>query len=254
MHHLKPLYGLLLFLALSACQRVWQPAPQLQPQTSLSVSEAVTADATTEATIAPYREKLGKEMNEVIGFAPLTLERGLVESALGNFMVDLMLSQAELAQKQEIDLGLTTNGGIRTDIGQGNFTLMQAFELMPFENELVVATLPGAAVQQLFEFAAANAKAKQVANIAGATYTIRKGKPENIKINGQPFNPSQTYTIATSDYLANRGDNMEFFGQVLKIEKTGITVRQAIINHIKTLTTASKPIDAKIDGRVIFEE
>ena len=254
MHKLKPLYSLVLVLAISACQRVWQPAPQLQPETSLAVSDAITADARAEETIAPYREKLGQEMNEVIGFAPVALTKGMVESAAGNFMADLMLSQAELVQQQDFDLGLTTNGGIRTDIGQGDFVIMHAFELMPFENELVVATLPGSAVQQLFNFAATNAKAKQVTNISGATFTIRNGNPENIKINGQPFNPNQNYTIATSDYLANRGDNMDFFAEALKIEKTGVTVRQAIINHIKTLTTTSKPIDAKVDGRVNFIE
>ena len=140
-----------------------------------------------------------------------------------------------------------TNGGLRAGFAAGPVTLGSVFELMPFENELVVLDAPGPVVQQLFEFAA---KIKMA--VSGATYTVTfDGLPKDIRIGDQPFdiNQDKTWPIAISDYLAGGGDNMVFF-KTLKPRGTNILLRTAIADHIRDLTKAGKPVTAKVEGRV----
>jgi 2',3'-cyclic-nucleotide 2'-phosphodiesterase (5'-nucleotidase family) len=116
---------------------------------------------------------------------------------------------------------------------------------MPFENELVVLDTPGPVVQQLFDFAA-----KGKMPVSGAVYTVSPdGKPQDVRINGQPFDASRTYTIAISDYLAGGGDNMVFF-KAIKPRGTGVLLRNAIADYIRQQTQQGKPIEAKVEGRV----
>ncbi|MDX5346023.1 MAG: 5'-nucleotidase C-terminal domain-containing protein [Hymenobacteraceae bacterium] len=230
---------------LGSCQRTWQATPKVA-DTAIVLDSTFTPDAAAQATIAPYRTQVEAQMNEVIGVAPVALDKGPVESPLGNFITQLLLKRAEIAYGRQIDVAVTTNGGLRTPIPQGNIKVGDIFELMPFENELVVLTVRGETLQKLFEYAAK----RETAPIAGATYTLDKGIATDIKINGEPLQPNQTYTLVTSDYLANGGDNMGFLKEAEKYEQLGIMFRDAILNHIKALTAAGKPVEAPAKNRV----
>ncbi|RYY14082.1 MAG: hypothetical protein EOO36_14845, partial [Cytophagaceae bacterium] len=143
------------------------------------------------------------------------------------------------------DLGVMTNGGLRTALPAGNITLGNIFELMPFENELVVLDAPGPVVQQLFAYAA-----RIGMPIAGAVYTVGPDKaPQAISIGGRPFDPVRTYSIAVSDYLAGGGDNLTFLKDA-RLSHTGLLLRTVIVNHIKALTAAGQPVTAQVEGRV----
>lgn len=245
-HHLyKGLSIVLVALSLAGCQRGWQASPDFE-ETNVPVDTSIPADSQALATIEPYREKVTSLMTEVIGTSTAELRKGEYESPLGNFVVDLMLEQAKTKTKEPVHLATTTNGGLRVPLPQGDIQVGHAFELMPFENELLLLTLDGPTVQELFDFAATT----KIAPIANATYTVQNGKAVNIKIGGQPFDPQQTYNIVTSDYLAGGGDNMAMFKKALKVEKLGIMMRDAIINHIKELTAQGKPVTADTAKRV----
>ena len=130
----------LLFSVSVACQRTFYPEARLQ-KTTLTVGSTVATDEEAEKTIAPYRNKVTEQMAEVVGFAPVGLEKLAVESPVGNFVADLQRQQAQMLTGKPVDMGLMTGGGIRTPLRQGNLTLGDIFELMPFENELMVITV-----------------------------------------------------------------------------------------------------------------
>src|SRR5688572_13801154 len=245
------LANLLLFVSV-ACQRTFYPEPRLQ-KTTLAVSPTVPNDEDAEKTIAPYRNKVTEQMAEVVGSAPVALEKLPVESPVGNFVADLQRHQAQMLTGKPVDMGLMTGGGIRTPLRQGDLTLGDIFELMPFENELMVITVTAPVVKQLLTYASQEhiyKLDKKVLSTSNVSYNIRNNKPENIMIGGQPFDSSRTYTIALSDYLAKGGDNLDFIKNQVSAEKVGILLRDAITKHIKELTAQGKPIEAKIEGRV----
>jgi 2',3'-cyclic-nucleotide 2'-phosphodiesterase (5'-nucleotidase family) len=241
----QPIAALLLVLSFASCQRTWQASPSLST-TDVPVDKTITADAQTEDLIEPYREQVTTKMSEVVGTAPVALSKGDYESPLGNFVVDLQLAQSELLYGKPIDLSLTTNGGLRVPLPEGNITTGNVFELMPFENELLVLTLKGETVKQLFDYAAANKNAP----IGNATYTVSGGKATDIKIKGKPFDPNQTYSLVTSNYLAGGGDNLAMLKDAVKTENVGLLLRDAILQQIRQLTAAGKPIVADSKKRV----
>jgi 2',3'-cyclic-nucleotide 2'-phosphodiesterase (5'-nucleotidase family) len=238
--------SLALVFLLVSCQRTWQPAAQLRPEARVPVNASVAADVATEAAIVPYRQQVEQRMKEVIGQAPVELKADVIESSLGNFVADLQRSQAAALLGRPIDMGLMTRGGLRYIIPQGNITVGDVFELMPFENELLVLTLSGATVEKLFQFGAS----KKILALSNASFTIQNDQPGNIMIGGKPFDKQQTYTLAISDYLANGGDNLFFLKEAIKTEKAGILLRDAIIKHIQQLTAQGKPVEARVEGRV----
>ncbi|MFD2786540.1 5'-nucleotidase C-terminal domain-containing protein [Hymenobacter rubripertinctus] len=242
-----PALGLLATVALApACQRgAYQAKAQLAPVTAQPVSAVLADNAQAVATIAPYRQRVVEQMTAVLGTAPVAITKNSGESPLANFVGDIQRVRASAELGQPVALGVMSNGGLRAPIPAGTVTLGSVFELMPFENELVVLDAPGNVVEQLFAY---SARLKMA--VSGATYTIGPdAKPQNILIGGQPFNPAQTYPIAISDYLAGGGDGMVFF-KALPPRGTGVLLRNAIADYIKDQTRQGKPIEARVEGRV----
>jgi 2',3'-cyclic-nucleotide 2'-phosphodiesterase (5'-nucleotidase family) len=237
-------------LALSgaACQRAaYAPTAHFAPVTSQPVGKTQAEDPAIAALIAPYHDKVTAQMTEVLGTAPAPLVKSAGESPLSNFVADLQRERASKELGQPIPLGVMTNGGLRAGFAAGPITLGSVFELMPFENELVVLDAPGPVVQQLFDYAAHVKMA-----VSGATYTVTfDGLPKDIRIGGQPFdvNENRTWAIAISDYLATGGDNLVFFKPIMP-RHTNVLLRTAIADHIRALTKAGQPVTAKVEGRV----
>jgi 2',3'-cyclic-nucleotide 2'-phosphodiesterase (5'-nucleotidase family) len=238
--------GLVILALASACQRgPLQAAAHLPSSTSQPVSRDIEPDAGAAAIIQPYHDKVLAQMQEVLGVAPVALSKNPGENLIVNFVADLQRTTAAQALHEPVALSVMTNGGMRAALPAGPITLGNVFELMPFENELMVLDAPGPVVQQLFDYAAPIRMA-----VSGAVYTVDANKhPQNILIGGQPFDPTKTYSIAISDYLAGGGDNMIFLKTVVP-RHTGLLLRSAIADHIRALTKAGQPITASIEGRV----
>ena len=240
---------LLFFLVLATgCQRAaYVPTAHFVPATSQVVGKTQAEDPAIVALIAPYHDQVTAQMTEVLGTAPAALTKGAGENTLSNFVADLQRARASAELRRPIALGVMTNGGLRAGFEAGPVTLGSVFELMPFENELVVLDAPGPVVQQLFDYAAHTKMA-----VSGATYSITfDGMPKDIRIGDQPFdvNDARTYSIAISDYLATGGDNLSFF-KTLTPHHTSVLLRTAIADHIRALTKAGQPVTARIEGRV----
>jgi 2',3'-cyclic-nucleotide 2'-phosphodiesterase (5'-nucleotidase family) len=234
-------------LLLGGCQRGPLVATaHLPAATSQPVGSAIAPDAGAADYIRPFHEQVERQMQQVIGTAPVALAKNAGENPIVNFVSDLQRTAASRYFKgQTIDLGVMTNGGMRNALPAGPITLGNVFELMPFENELLVLDAPGPVVQQLFDYAAPIHMA-----ISGATYSVSVDKkPQAILIGGQPFDPARTYSIAISDYLAGGGDHMEFL-KLARLRHTGLLLRTVIIDHIKGLTAAGQPVTAQVEGRV----
>jgi len=95
-------------------------------------------------------------------------------------------------------------------ISEGDITIRTAFEVMPFENSVVVASIKG---EQLLQMASYLSKAKR-AHPVSQQLQLTLGKDfevNTITLKGQPINKNRVYYVATNDYLYNGGDRMSFF-------------------------------------------
>jgi 2',3'-cyclic-nucleotide 2'-phosphodiesterase (5'-nucleotidase family) len=213
-----------------------------------SINSKIEADSSIIKTYLPYKIKLDAEMNKIIGYSEvvLTKQSAIPESVLGNFFADAVFNQAKKIESN-IDFTVpTTKGGLRNDVAKGAITVANIFELMPFENELVLFTLKGEDALNFINFVAKT----NGQPAAGLKMNINNGKPENIIINGKAFDVKQNYQVLTSDYIASGGDDAVGFSNPIAKRNLNLKIRDALLKEVTQLQTEGKTINAKLDGRI----
>lgn len=235
-------------LSLTACKTTSLQVANVQTQKNISINKELKDDEGFAKFIEPYTLKLNKEMNQKISYTQVDLTKEGDNSNLGNLLADYTFDGANVWTKanlnKNVDAALINIGGIRTTIGKGDILLKNVFEVMPFENEVIIVKMKGSDVQGLFDYYAKT----QVNNPVSHLYIeTNNGQLTKTLINGKVVDPNQDYYIATSDYLALGGDNMKFFSKGESIP-TGIKLRDLFIDYFKK----NAKIDPKEDIRLNF--
>lgn len=229
---------------------------------NVAVSKTENADATLSTLIEPYKKQLDSSMNEVLGVSAMEMTSGSPEGLLGNFVTDLSLEIGNRFYKKQqnktADFCLLNNGGLRTFLPEGEITRGKVFEIMPFENELVVVTLTPKKMIELCSYLGVRTvregTRKQGVPISGNMSVLLRDKmPIEVLVDGQPLR-GRNYKVITTDYLANGGDNMSFFQQPVKYEKLGVKLRDAIILYIQEQTKQGNKLSANLDNRIRYDD
>jgi 2',3'-cyclic-nucleotide 2'-phosphodiesterase (5'-nucleotidase family) len=216
---------------------------------NVSIDSATDDDSNLVKLIAPYRQELEEKMNIVIGISEVSLKKGKPEAPLNNFVADLMRKQASREMQQPIDIALTNLGGLRTDIPKGIITLGKVYEVMPFENELVVIYLRGAQVRKL----AREIGALGGEPLSGMRLTFEYGKLIDLTIGGNAVENEKNYSLVTTDYLTSPGrQKLSILGTVPRIF-LGVTLRQAIIDEVIEINGRAEKISVRRDDRIIIK-
>ena len=194
-------------------------------------------DSLINVFIDPYKTSIESEMNEIISFTKSDLIKNKPVGNLGNFVTDLCLSYTEA------DICVMNNGGLRSSISKGNITVGMIYELMPFENELVIVELSKTDFfEMLLHIIEKGGEPISGVKVVATNNEIIDYKP---KFN---FEKKQKIKILTSDYLA---DKKEFFKNKEQI-KIGIKLRDAIINYCRNNDTIFTKVDDRI--KIINDE
>ena len=204
-------------------------------------------DSVMSVFLSGYRDSVTKSMGDVIGFSVSGLTKHQPESGLGNFMADAVKTIGEQVFKQPIYAAFINYGGIRSYLPKGNVTIGTIFELMPFDNMLILQKVRGDSLLAFLNHIAS----RNGWPISGITMGIKDKMAVNVLVNGKPLSSDSTYTIANSDYIANGGDNttmLKIFPQITR----GYLIRDALIAYVKQLTEQGKPIDAKTEKRIVY--
>ena len=227
------------------------------------VSPTCSADEKAELIIASYRIAIDSVMNVRIGTAANTLTKGSPEGSLGNFCSDAVYDRSiKWLQKEDsinigLDFALLNNGGLRVPLDSGEITIGNIYELMPFENQIVLIELSGNKIIELLAYIQ-NRTTRQGRKSGVPVSTQFNLQLDTINdrvschINKQPFDSQRNYTVATSDYLATGGDQMTFFTEPIKIINTQIKIRDAFIEAIQEIDNKGQQVSKQMDGRVSY--
>ena len=234
----SPLLALLLCLcsckneqALSVTEAMGEQVPIL---------DTIPADESLREFIEPYKENIDKQMNMVLAYTPLDLKKtdGDLNTALGNMMADAVMELSNpIFQKRtgnSIDMVLLNYGGIRSTISRGNISTRTAFQVMPFENEVVVAALTGEQVLEMVRYLIDDGSAHP---LAGMELILNENNAlKSVLIQGQPLKEDELYYVATNDYLYQGGDNMTFF-QGANATDLDYKIRNLLIDYFEKQDT-----------------
>jgi len=139
------------------------------------------------------------------------------------------------------------HGGVRINrIGKGPVTRRTIFEVMPFDNLLVVAEIKGSLLQTYLDRIAAEGGG---GGVAGLSLRIENKKAVEVMIGGKPLDPEKTYTMVNSDYTLDSGSGIPAF-KSLKQNKSGYLMRDAIIQYCQHLQSTGKKISLEPQKRI----
>lgn len=242
---------LLTLIQVSSCKTAYEPQSIRYKDYRINSTQA--KDSVLLSVLKPYSDSVNMSMNDVIGFADKSLEKKQPEGTLGNFMADAFFTMANEKFQVKVDVAFMNFGGIRlTQLPAGNVTRGKIFELMPFDNVLLLQKMKGAVLQQLLDHIAGRGGWP----VAGMTMQIKDlpagqagKKAVNVLIGGKPLDPEATYTTANSDFVANGGDDAAMLRTLPQIN-IGYLMRDALFDYINKLKSQGKNITANEENRV----
>lgn len=194
------------------------------------------------ALMAPIKSDLEMQLGAPIGYAPMALTVHQPECTMLNWASDALWTKACELYPEKVDMAVVNIGGMRCSWAAGDITFKHVFELMPFDNELVVLTMQGKDILDLCDIFAKSGGQ----GVAGLRMVAQDGVLKSAQIDGKQIVPDAYYTVATSDYLSQGTDGMIPLKNHLSVWKSDKKIRDLYIEYIKQVKT----VESAIDGRM----
>ncbi|MCC4212370.1 5'-nucleotidase C-terminal domain-containing protein [Leeuwenhoekiella parthenopeia] len=235
----KKFFLLSALFALIACKQSQVTLKAIEG-TQLAITDSLAQDQEVLDYIAPYQKHISEEMSAVLAYAPQSHSKteGPYNTAIGNMMADAVYELSNPIFKKRtgnaIDGVLLNHGGIRSTLNAGEVTMRTAYDIMPFENSIIVVELTADKVRDMFTYLKSG-KAHPIANMQ--LVLTEDDSIVKATVNGKPVEDGQTYFIATNDYLRQGGDGMVFFADPVSETVLDYKVRSVLIDYFKEKDT-----------------
>lgn len=240
------LFVLVILLSIGCAPRKWVMTGYKTSKIAIDASSDSLADKQMLAFIQPVKQELDKEMDQVVGFSEVEMKSDKPESLLSNWTSDIYRLAASEFLKQPVDIAVVNMGSLRSQLPAGNLTVRDIFQLMPFENELVILWLKGSEVSRLLGIFAKEGGQ----GVSGISMEIVDGKAQNVRVGGEPLDVDKLYSIATNDFLAGGNDRMVPLATPEKRVDTGLKIRNILMEYVIRENRNGNKINAKLDGRI----
>jgi 5'-nucleotidase len=138
------------------------------------------------------------------------------ESHVGNLAADWMRAAVPQA-----DIAITNSGGLRANLPSGRLTYGRLYELIPFDNREIIATLTGEELRRVVQhnlqqrdsmLVVSGIRAEGRCEHGGLTVEIRRPS-------GALVTAAESLVVVTSDFLATGGD--DFFTPIMPLRTIG---------------------------------
>lgn len=234
----------------TACTQVRHISEVRPSYTAINARSAPEVDSSIVAMIQPYKAGLETQMVEVVAEVETKMTKAKPEGELGNWVADATLSAARQAGFQA-DFALMNYGGLRIpEIPPGPLTVGKIYELSPFDNQVVVVDMPGYLVDSLFQKVAASEGWPVSSEVR---MEIKNRTVASLTIGGLQVVPDKIYRVVTVDYVADGGDQMNYFVSLPRKE-IGKFARDLLIDNARATQSAGKKIAVRKEGRIVIVE
>lgn len=207
---MQKIYGFIIFLVLNtSCRHHHYCTTQNDIQKNHIVIKEKEIDSTVYKTILPYKNKIDNDLNIKIAYTYQPIVKNTECNNLAQLVFESMKFYTGSVWKKHQNYFILINyGGLRADIPQGNIFKKSIFELMPFDNTIVIIELTDEQKKILLQKAQANKK-----------LLLKHNSDTSANI------------LVTSDYLYYGGDDCGFLKTAKMIHSSNYFIRDAIINY-----------------------
>ena len=215
----------------------------------MEINSQIKEDSLINNFMEPYRLNVDKNLDSVLAFSVDTYSKndGELNTAIGNLMADAVFKEANPIFKsktqESIDFVLLNHGGIRSILPKGNVTTKTAYNLMPFENSVVVVPLKGSVVMEMTTYLQEFKKAHPISGlelVLGPDNNYQK-----ILVGGKTVDLEKTYYVATNDYLYNGGDRMYFLKKSDTLYDLNYKIRNVLLDYFTKYDTLNPKKDLR---------
>lgn len=249
-----------LFISISVILFLFDCSPHLSVRqiTTKNIpvnTQTSSIDSLVQSMVKPYRDSIEHDMSKLVAFTATPLKKEKPESKLTNLVADILLDfGTDYCREKNLnikpDASYVNYGGLRASLPQGKITVGHIFELMPFENEIVLIKISGESIQKMADRIAGRGGE----GIAGLKLGIRNEKAATLKIGGKVVDPIASYWLVTNDYIANGGDQMSMFSNPLERINTKMKIRDVLIQSLGDRYKKDGIISVKEDRRIFNEQ
>ena len=206
-------------------------------------------DPEFSSLIDEYTASVSYKMEEVIGNCPQAIRKSAPESPLYNLTGDALIWMAREYMDVDADVSLYNSGGLRAEISAGNLTIGDVYAVYPFDNVLSIVTMKGSDLKTMFNEVASSGG---LPVNSGVKLVISNSKVKSVTVNGKAIDNNKTYTVATIDYLVERGS----YGLPNATSRSDAPeiIRDYFVEYFRHLAKQNNgKITAATDGRVTVE-
>jgi 5'-nucleotidase len=227
-----------------------------------AIIEMVTEDKEAEELLDKFSRPLLEFKRSVIGQSEEDLPHvrvpgqshdtaGVLEhgSLIAPIVADALLWKAKSMKSKETQIVIQNAGNVRCDRPEGDITIGQVYELLPYCNTLVMFDLKGRQVKEVLKMAVIKGGGA-FPYTSGLRYTADLNKMGDafftvIEMHTGdgwlPLKDNETYHIATNSFIASGKDGYAVFEKVKEKEDTGFVVAEIFIEYVKTFETLKYP-------------
>jgi 2',3'-cyclic-nucleotide 2'-phosphodiesterase (5'-nucleotidase family) len=234
-HTMQKILWLFILTSFLACARKTSYIVRTDEKNSNISDDIGSTNPEVLKIIKPYKDKVDGRMKEIIGDLTGELVKANPNSSLSNFMGDAMYEYTKTKYPEaKIDGALMNYGGVRLpSVPKGPISVTTIFELMPFDNTLVIMKFDKASAKKLFD---------RIAEYGGwpISSSIKiygdSTQAQTILINDRNLNDLDSITLALPSYVAEGGDNNSFLVRMPKEDK-GIFIREMLEAYVRSKKT-----------------
>ncbi|MCJ7442963.1 MAG: bifunctional metallophosphatase/5'-nucleotidase [Methanotrichaceae archaeon] len=249
---------------------------------TISISEGSPKDPAIEDYLAPYLQQYDTKLADTIGYSEVDLDAmkknvRSQEMPIGNLIVDSWRKWFSEAQ-----IAVINGGSIRGDriYPQGNISYQTLNTMLPFHNNLILATMTGTEIKQMLEISASALGPNSTGipdggflQVNGIRFSINMGKEafsalydgRQIKqiINSgnrvsdifvmenniwRPLDDKKIYFVLTNDYLSEGGDGYALLADLPANRKRDTTMVD--LDPVAKYISENSPVAPKVEGRI----
>ncbi len=208
-------------------------------------------DPAGQGKLDAYAAGVSELRNKVAANITEDMKRG-ENSGPGPIIADSMV------WKTDAQVAIMNPGGVRTDLTPGDLTVARVYELQPFGNTLVTATVTGQQLVSVLEDMAdftVTGYGKDLAThhlyVSGVTLSLDAGEVKGKRITDvqvrqkdgayAPLDPAARYTLVVNSFMAAGGDKNATLAGLAGKYDTGYIDSEAMLAYIEGKSLANLP-------------
>ena len=183
--------------------------------------------------LTPFQNKGKAQLEVKIGTLNGRLEGDRSKVRFVQTNMGHLILAAQMA-RTNADFAVMSGGGVRDSIEGGDITYKDVLKVQPFGNLVVYADMTG---KEVTEYLTAVAKMKPDSGaypqFANVSFVAKEGVLNDLKIKGEPVDPTKTYRMATLSFNATGGDGYPRLDEKPGYVNTGFIDAEVLKQYIQ---------------------